>query len=139
MMRSYREFPERSYENEVHISPEISNENRDLYSDFLPNSNRSTDQVNYEMTSYENMNVQFYDNFDILEWWNINKNQYPLLYKVSCNILATPASSASSERTFSAARGLLNEKRCNTSANNETVNKMMFLQANIPNSLFGTE
>lgn len=140
IMESYKEFGESNVGNQSEMCTEMSNEYIDLFSDFLPNTlNRPEDQINFEISSYENENVQFHDNFDVLKWWDMHKNQYPLLYKTSCKILATPASSASSERTFSVARNLINEKRSNISYNDETVNKMMFLRSNICDSLFGTE
>lgn len=45
--------------------------------------------------------LTFHDDFDVLT----------LLYKLSCKLLATPASTAASERTFSMARNLISEKR----------------------------
>lgn len=39
----------------------------------------------------------------VLEWWRVNEVRYPLLSKVACQYLCIPASSATSERAFSAA------------------------------------
>lgn len=45
------------------------------------------------------------------------ENEFPLLYKTSCKILAAPATSASSERTFFNARNLISDKRCSIASN----------------------
>ena len=52
-----------------------------------------------------------YEGFDILLWWKTNQAQFPLLAKVARSILCIPASSAESERVFSAASNIVTEKR----------------------------
>lgn len=110
----------------------VSQSNCDLFGRFVnqQSSTNSSDRVSEELKMYENTVIHFYDDFDALKWWDTNKNQFPLLYKTSCRVLAAPASSAPSERVFSAARSLLTEKRCALGGNSEIVNQIMFLNHN---------
>jgi len=39
----------------------------------------------------------------VAEWWEGNKSQFPLLYNLAAKYLAIPATSVSSERSFSKA------------------------------------
>lgn len=50
---------------------------------------------------------------DILQWWRDHEKTLPLLSHYAKGILAIPASSASSERTFSAAGNIVTAKRYN--------------------------
>jgi len=43
------------------------------------------------------------DEHMVCEWWEGNKSQFPLLYNLAAKCLAIPATSASSERSFSKA------------------------------------
>jgi hypothetical protein len=51
-----------------------------------------------------------------LTWWRANQHRYPILRHMAMDLLATPASSAADERTFSQAGQVLNEGRYNTLA-----------------------
>lgn len=66
-----------------------------------------------ELTKYLGMDVlQFSldknafmeDNFDALSFWSRNRGEFPVLFKVACRVLATPVSSCTSERVFSAVK-----------------------------------
>ena len=48
---------------------------------------------------------------DVCLWWHMNRDQYPILYEMSKKYLCVPASSSTSERKFSFAKFLVNEKR----------------------------
>ena len=48
---------------------------------------------------------------DPLKWWKLNETMLPLLSKVARRILNIPATSASSERTFSTAGLVISQKR----------------------------
>ncbi|KAK3932332.1 Transposable element Hobo transposase [Frankliniella fusca] len=50
---------------------------------------------------------------DILSWWEERVVMFPILSRVVRMVLATPASSASSERIFSTARQIITPKRSN--------------------------
>ena len=49
---------------------------------------------------------------DRLLWWKVNEKSYPILSKLAKYILAIPASSATSERIFSAGGIIVNDLRC---------------------------
>jgi hypothetical protein len=77
----------------------------------------SRDQVSYRDMSAENELDLFLttplkkDNkTDIFLWWYIHRKQYPQLYRLAGSILIIPASSATSERVFSAS-GYMTDKR----------------------------
>lgn len=60
-----------------------------------------------------------------LEWWKSNAGQFPNLSKIARRVLCVPATSASSERIFSAAGTLLTAKR--SKLNGHTAAAMVFL------------
>ncbi|CAN0286628.1 unnamed protein product [Scytosiphon promiscuus] len=62
---------------------------------------------------------------DVLDWWYDMRLVYPILYKVACVYLAVPASSATSERVFSAAGNIVTKKRNRLCP--ESVNNLVFL------------
>lgn len=84
-----------------------------------------------EISAYENVNLPYSPEFNVLQWWKNNQQQFPLLYKIACKLLAVPASSAASERAFSVAKNLINNKRCKIATTDDSVNKIMFLHSNI--------
>jgi hypothetical protein len=63
-----------------------------------------------------------------LEWWKINHTKYANLYNLASCILAIPATSAPSERVFSAASNIFNKKRANLKP--ETTDLLIFLRGN---------
>ena len=64
---------------------------------------------------------------DIAVFWKRKKDLFPHLYKLARSILAVPATSASSEREFSAAGFLLNEKRSRLKP--ETVESLLLIRS----------
>jgi len=52
-------------------------------------------------------------NTEALDWWRAHKADLPLMSQVARSVLCIPASSASSERAFSMAGQIVNEKRTN--------------------------
>ena len=68
----------------------------DITSQPLPVSSR----IDIEVDRYLNMPEENCD--DPLEWWRENKGSFVILRKLAAEILSIPASSASSERAFSA-------------------------------------
>lgn len=111
----------------------LVSDGKDLFADFIQPVEivNSNDKINNELLAYENVNVIFHEDFNVLQWWYLHQVEFPLLFKVSCKILAAPASSAASERIFSSARMLISEKRCLIGSDPVLVNQIMFLNSNI--------
>jgi len=63
-----------------------------------------------------------------LDWWRIKENKYPNVWKLARCVLAIPATSAPSERVFSAAANIVNKKRVRLKP--ETVDLLIFLRGN---------
>ncbi|XP_042467077.1 zinc finger BED domain-containing protein RICESLEEPER 2-like [Zingiber officinale] len=53
--------------------------------------------------------------FSCLEWWRMNRMQYPILSKIEADILAIPVSSVASEATFSAGTRVIDSYRSSLS------------------------
>jgi hypothetical protein len=49
--------------------------------------------------------------FDILNWWKVNSNKYPILGLIARDILAMPISTVASESAFSTGGRVLNNYR----------------------------
>ena len=58
-----------------------------------------------------------------MAFWEDEKYAQPLLYKLACIVHAVPATQVTCERSFSAYRIVLNEKRYNL--HNDTLEKIM--------------
>lgn len=67
-------------------------------------------------------------NFDILSWWMKHTAEFPILSQLSKFVHAIPASSAPSERLFSAAGNTITEKRSRISP--EVLHGVLFLKSN---------
>lgn len=128
LMEIYTEAEENS-ETQV-PSLNILDHNAKVFSEFISQTKtiHAVDKLSAEIHNYEALTINFTNDFNVLKWWEARKYEFPTLYKVSTKILATPASSAASERTFSVARNLISEKRCSIASNDCFVNKIMFFQ-----------
>ncbi|KAF0731652.1 zinc finger protein 618-like [Aphis craccivora] len=62
---------------------------------------------------------------DILQWWKEHSDKLPLMAKLASRILAIPASSAASERSFSTSGKVIEERR--TRLKGDTVDSLLFL------------
>lgn len=62
------------------------------------------------------------------EWWKTREKKYPLVAALAKKYLCIPATSTSSERTFSTAGNIITSKR--NCLNPETVNMLVFLFQN---------
>jgi hypothetical protein len=56
--------------------------------------------------------------YDPLEWWKINETKYPNIWLLAQCILSIPATSAPSERVFSAAANIIDKKRARITTDN---------------------
>lgn len=110
----------------------------DIYGDKEPTNDNSADSidsiesiVDTEMKNYEKMKVHFGEthiHFNVLQWWHLNENMFPLLSKFARFVHSIPASSAPSERAFSTAGNMLTNKR--SSMLPETLGSMLMLRSN---------
>jgi hypothetical protein len=49
--------------------------------------------------------------FNVVNWWEARKEQYPILYRMALEVLAIPATSVAMESGFSISKWILNDKR----------------------------
>ena len=66
---------------------------------------------------------------ETLSWWRSNKTRFPLISHVAQQLLATPPSSADSERLFSEEGLIVTEKRNRLTA--ENAEKLLFISQNL--------
>ena len=88
-------------------------------------------QVNLEISQYKALlcsNVNSEKEFDILSWWKSMSTQFPRLSKTAKYYLCIPATSTTSERSFSIANDIITKKRNRLKP--ETVEKLTFLKNN---------
>lgn len=102
-----------------------------IFSDFIEQSTSDSkiDIINQEINEYLSRKITLSEVFNVLEWWKANKILFPLLYQVSCKILGTPASIASSQQAILKARALLGANPTKIPCD-ETINEIVFLNNN---------
>jgi hAT family C-terminal dimerisation region len=103
----------------LHQEPPAKKPRLDDFSD--PCDPEDMGQQRNELAEYVNLKVA--KDIDIMQFWKENRTLLPHLFKVACQVLCIPASSTASERVFSTA-GRLIENR--TSLSPETVNNLLF-------------
>uniref|UniRef100_A0A1A8EL94 BED-type domain-containing protein n=2 Tax=Nothobranchius korthausae TaxID=1143690 RepID=A0A1A8EL94_9TELE len=81
-----------------------------------------TDEVQFYLSLNPTMEA---DGRDLLSWWKQHETTLPLLARLARMVFSVPASSSSSERTFSAAGRVIGERR--TGLAPETVDAILFL------------
>ncbi|KAI8128875.1 Transposable element Hobo transposase [Lucilia cuprina] len=126
-------------EPETIYSP--AHKRKKFFTDFVePETSRDPNElIMQELQFYKYMRVTNSADFDVFGWWQQQKASLPLLYKLSCSILATPASSSSVQRIFSAASSLLCENTYDLAQNEIKVDQIMFIHANSEQDDFGSE
>jgi len=82
-----------------------------------------------EIDLYMKSKVPKDKDLDVLQWWKDHKHEYPKLALLCAYYLAILASSASSEREFSAAGQTINERRTNLSP--ETIDNILVLHSTL--------
>jgi hypothetical protein len=101
-----------------------------LLSNYVANqaekANQNTDTVEEQVKSYLNTTVEPID-CDVYKWWHQRKTSR--LYKQAMKYLVIPATSCPSERIFSTAGYILNQKR--TRLTGHHVDQLLFLNQNL--------
>ena len=85
------------------------------------------DSQRSELSDYVNMKVS--KGVDMMDCWRDNRSVLPKMFWLARRILCIPASSAASERVFSAAGRLLEKRRTNLAP--DSVNSLLFLNSNM--------
>jgi len=80
-----------------------------------------------ELSDYVNMKIS--KGVDMMDFWRDNRSVLPKMFWLARRILCIPASSAASERVFSAAGRLLEKRRTNLAP--DSVNSLLFLNSNM--------
>ncbi|KAE8657562.1 hypothetical protein F3Y22_tig00116989pilonHSYRG00276 [Hibiscus syriacus] len=71
------------------------------FAEFVEQNNTAISEK-YDLDRYlETVNIPFVDDFDILNWWKTNGNNYPTLQQIAKDILSIPVSTVPSESAFS--------------------------------------
>ncbi|KAL2240865.1 UNVERIFIED_CONTAM: Zinc finger BED domain-containing protein RICESLEEPER 2 [Sesamum indicum] len=74
------------------------------------------DHVKSELEKYLSEDVEEYrEKFDILKWWKVNTQRFPILSKMARDILAVPVSTVASDATFSTGGHVLDAFRSSLS------------------------
>ncbi|KAL2247132.1 UNVERIFIED_CONTAM: Zinc finger BED domain-containing protein RICESLEEPER 1, partial [Sesamum indicum] len=74
------------------------------------------DRVKSELEKYLGEDVEMHrDKFDILNWWRVNAQRFPILSKMAWDILAVPVSTVASESAFSTGGRVLDTFRSSLS------------------------
>jgi hypothetical protein len=86
-----------------------------IYGDDIPGTSVSitSSAAISELSSYLNSDTvsQFGSDFSILSWWHQHKITYPILSILAKYVLTVPASTISSESTFSLAGRVIEKRR----------------------------
>lgn len=85
--------------------------------------------VSSELETYRNLSPPADAEFDLLGWWKLHAAQLPRLSRLAKRVLAIPATSAPSERNFSAAGQIVNKLR--TKLNPKNVEDLLVLRSNL--------
>jgi hypothetical protein len=89
----------------------------------------SEEEEEDEVDQYLKLKAPKDKNLDLLQWWSDHKSEYPALAVLCAYYLSIPASSASSEREFSATGQTINERR--TNLNPETIDSILILHSSL--------
>lgn len=86
---------------------------------------KTDNEVAFEIKSYKMKQAS--QNVNVLQWWRRHQHEFPLLSTLARSLLAIPATSASSERCFSVAGRVLEERRSQLSP--ESLDALLFLHS----------
>ncbi|CAO2149038.1 unnamed protein product, partial [Urochloa humidicola] len=110
--------PSRNFEAEVPSSTESSSSlvatrlglEKFIFESNSSRSSKSELEVYFEDPSSPGIGS---DSFDILAWWRVNGPKYPIISRMACDVLSVPVTTVASESTFSSAKRILDDYRCN--------------------------
>ena len=108
----------------------------DLASEYLQEriSKQSRREKTDEISLYDKLPLtKLPEDHNVMQWWHSAEHAYPALRTHALMVLAVPASSASSERLFSAAGRVLEKRRQSLSA--KSVDAILFVRCNTANEL----
>lgn len=116
--------PETSVEQNVDASNQFAD-----WRQFLHDKSRS--KVKSELSRYladmpQEGDFQDGHDFDILNWWMVNKTKYPVISRMAHDVLAIPATSVASEAAFSTGERIISDYRSRLSSS--TVEALICLQ-----------
>lgn len=86
----------------------------DSLDEFMDESDEDTTEESVyskEFTTYLNDHVKVETDFNLRDWWFVNRERYPSLFKLFLRVSSVPASSAPSERTFSTSGAIITDRR----------------------------
>lgn len=95
----------------------------------VEDSSDEAPQYQDEVAAYIDHKTPKDDHFDILSWWQDHAHLFPNIAQIARSILAIPASSAASERDFSCAGYVIQERRSQLKPS--TVDDVLFLHSNL--------
>ncbi|XP_053951127.1 uncharacterized protein LOC128858685 [Anastrepha ludens] len=93
------------------------------------------EKINNEIRAYEDTNVTDHDSFNPLNWWDVYKPQFPLLYRICCKIFAVPATAEACKAIIEKAIPLIFKCESRDDDLHPTfVNDVLFLHFNVEKS-----
>lgn len=95
----------------------------------VEDSSDEAPQYQDEVAAYIDYKTPKEDSFDVLSWWREHERLFPNVAHIARSILSIPASSAASERDFSCAGYVIQERR--SQLRPSTVDDILFLHSNI--------
>ena len=117
-------------EDESHLTPSQLFRKRELRAHPAPSLRRhnSVNSIKSELKVFLETRACEEDE-DIMQWWGANARTFPKLARVARKIFCIPASSTSSERTFSSAGRVVTDRRTNLEP--DLVEKVVFIKENL--------
>jgi hypothetical protein len=95
---------------------------------FCNTNNLPINTTERELEKYKMETVYFDESsFDLMQWWELHKTEYPILYTYARKVLSTPASSCASEQNFSRAGAIVSS--LTTQLGKENVNDMLVVSS----------
>ncbi|KAL4119444.1 hypothetical protein QTP88_012253 [Uroleucon formosanum] len=116
-------------------SQELTSKEATMFSEWEDGVDERAQQLIYkykkELESYREENYDISDD-QILDFWSKQTLRFPYLSKLARQVLAIPASSASSERSFSVAGRVIEQRR--SCIDGSTVDAILFLNSHFSNT-----